>query len=170
MGARCRECSLARQGERFAKENTNTNTRAVSQFIARRRNVAICPRVTKLLGQKSFFVASQPLVMPAVPSALMFVSWMESSSSTKPSVCDAAILNALTRNVDISARVTSFVGQNSVPATLHPLVMPAAATALMAASYGEPLSSVNRSGPAGSFNAFVRNVAICPRVTESFGQ
>ncbi len=72
-------------------------------------------------------------------------------------------------NDAICARVTVSLGQY-LP-TEQPVVMPAARTRLMLPSWVVPSSSVKKSVDVfGRSNIRARNEAICPRVTDSFGQ
>ena len=101
----------------------------------RTRNAAIWPRVTGSDGQKrSLAGALQPLVMPAVASLSMSTANVPAvSTKSEPPV--AVRSRARTRKAAIWPRLTSSRGQNrTFVGGSQPRVMPAAATASMAAS------------------------------------
>ena len=116
---------------------------ALEPVMARCRKAAICPRVTRPSGQ--YADGRQPCVIPAQATRLIEPWWMDRSSSPNQSTLEASRSKARARNVAICARVTRPDGQYR--AGSQPVVMPAVASRLMAASCTEPSSSVKWSAP-----------------------
>ena len=160
--------------------NSRTSRRSSNRACDRWMKVAISARFTGWSGQKRSGAVPQPAVTPEARNASMERAWtLPASTSLNPAAASGTSRSkARSRNVAISARVTTRSGQNRSGSVLQPAVTPnSAKRSIWAATEAcRPSTSTSAKreestgcGPAPA-RARPSHTAITARVTPSPGQ